>query len=276
MGGDTMLGEEGSCQQDLAIKGVARVPVLLESASMIEIPLWRLGLSLIPILLVGWISFRWGGGAGSLSVATGRMVLQLFAIGYVLSFLFGIQSPWVTLGVVSFMILISAWISIRTVRERRWASYRDALLAIGVGGGLIYLLVIFGVIAVEPWYEPKYAISLSGMVFANAMTAVTLSAERFDAERMSGKSAVHARNTAWNAALIPQINTFLAVGLVALPGIMTGQVIAGANPMEAVRYQIMVMSMVMGSAGFAVAIFLSQRVRSLAISGEEAERQRRR
>ena len=114
------------------------------------------------------------------------------------------------------------------------------------------------------------------MVFANAMTAVTLSAERFDAERMSGKSAVHARNTAWNAALIPQINTFLAVGLVALPGIMTGQVIAGANPMEAVRYQIMVMSMVMGSAGFAVAIFLSQRVRSLAISGEEAERQRRR
>jgi len=276
MGGDTMLGEEVSCQQDLAIKGVARVPVLLKNASMIEIPLWRLGLSLIPILLVGWISFRWGGGAGSLSVATGRMVLQLFAIGYVLSFLFGIQSPWVTLGVVSFMILISAWISIRTVRERRWASYRDALLAIGVGGGLIYLLVIFGVIAVEPWYEPKYAISLSGMVFANAMTAVTLSAERFDAERMSGKSAVHARNTAWNAALIPQINTFLAVGLVALPGIMTGQVIAGANPMEAVRYQIMVMSMVMGSAGFAVAIFLSQRVRSLAISGEEAERQRRR
>ena len=208
-----MLGEEVSCQQDLAIKGVARVPVLLKNASMIEIPLWRLGLSLIPILLVGWISFRWGGGAGSLSVATGRMVLQLFAIGYVLSFLFGIQSPWLTLGVVIFMILISAWIAIRTVKERRWSSYRDALLAIGIGGGLIYLLVIFGVIAVDPWYEPKYAISLSGMVFANAMTAVTLSAERFDAERMSGKSAVHARNTAWNAALIPQINTFLAVGL---------------------------------------------------------------
>ena len=108
---------------------------------MIEIPLWRLGLSLIPILLVGWISFRWGGGAGSLSVATGRMVLQLFVIGYVLSFLFVIQSPWVTLGVVSFMILISAWISIRTIKEQRWASYRDALLAIGVGGGLVLSLI---------------------------------------------------------------------------------------------------------------------------------------
>ena len=100
------------------------------------------------------------------------------------------------------------------------------------------------------------------MVFANAMTAVTLSAERFDSELRSGKSVVHARNTSWNAALIPQINSFLAVGLVSLPGIMTGQVIAGADPMEAVRYQIMVMSMVMGSAGFAVAIFLMRRTHS--------------
>ena len=233
---------------------------------MIEISLWRLGFALIPILMVGWISLRWGGGAGSLWVATGRMVLQLFAIGYVLSFLFGIRSPWVTLGVVTFMIVISSWISIRTVREQRWASYRDALLAIGLGGGLVYILVIFAVIAVEPWYEPKYAISLSGMVFANAMTAVTLSAERFDAERRSGKNVIHARNTAWNAALIPQINAFLAVGLVSLPGIMTGQVIAGADPMEAVRYQIMVMSMVMGSAGFAVAIFLLRRTQSAAVA----------
>ena len=99
------------------------------------------------------------------------------------------------------------------------------------------------------------------MIFANAMTAVTLSAERNDAERKGGGSREHARNTAWNAALIPQVNTFLAVGLVALPGIMTGQVIAGADPMEAVRYQIMVMAMVMGSAGLAVAIFLVRRVR---------------
>ena len=235
--------------------------MLSKNGFMIEIPLWRLGLSLVPILLVGWISFRWGAGAGSLSVATGRMVLQLFVIGYALSFLFVIQNPGVTLGVVAFMILISAWISIRTIKQQRWASYRDALLAIGVGGGLVYLLVIFGVVAVDPWYDPKYAISLSGMVFANAMTAVTLSAERFDAEIRSGKDSVHARNTAWNAALIPQINSFLAVGLVSLPGIMTGQVIAGADPMEAVRYQIMVMSMVMGSAGFAVAIFLKRRTR---------------
>ena len=73
---------------------------------------------------------------------------------------------------------------------------------------------------------------------------------------------VNARNTAWNAALIPQVNSFLAVGLVSLPGMMTGQILANADPLEAVRYQIMVMAMVMGSAGLAVAVFLVRRVRS--------------
>ena len=236
---------------------------------MIEIPLWRLGLSLLPIIVIGWITVRWGGRGGTLSIATARMVVQLFAVGYVLSFLFGVKDPWVTLGVVAFMIVVSSWIAIRTVKEARWESYWDALLAIGIGGGIIYILVIFGVIAAQPWYEePKYAISLSGMIFANAMTAVTLSAERFDAERQGGAGLEGARNTAWNAALIPQVNSFLAVGLVALPGIMTGQLMAGANPMEAVRYQIMVMAMVMGSAGLAVAIFLVRRVqRERAVAG---------
>ncbi|MBJ07039.1 MAG: hypothetical protein CMO40_08010 [Verrucomicrobiaceae bacterium] len=234
---------------------------------MIEIPLSGLSLSLLPILVVGWITWRWGGRTTILTVATGRMVVQLFLIGYVLSFLFGVRSPWVALGVVVFMIAISSWIAIRTVQLRRWESYWNALLAIGTGGGIVYVLVIFGVIGVDPWYEPKYAISLAGMVFANAMTAVTLSAERYDAERTAGRDTEHARNTAWNTALIPQVNSFLAVGLVALPGIMTGQVLAGADPMDAVRYQIMVMAMIMGSAGLAVAIFLLLRVRAEGSAG---------
>ena len=113
--------------------GIARVGMLSEDAAMIEITLGRLALSLLPILVVGWISYRWSGRTGTLSLATGRMVVQLFLIGYVLSFLFGVRSPWVALGVVLFMIAVSAWIAIRTVRVRRWDSYRDALLAIGIG-----------------------------------------------------------------------------------------------------------------------------------------------
>lgn len=238
---------------------------------MIEIPLWRLTLLLIPLACVGWFAWRWGSHRGELAIATARMVVQLLVVGYLLTFLFGAGSPWISLGIVAFMVAVSSWIAIRTVHTDRAAALQDALLAIGVGGGLVFVLVIFGVLELRPWFEPRYVIPLAGMVFANAMTAVTLSSERFDAERNNGAELLTARNTAWNAALIPQVNSFLAVGLVALPGMMTGQILAGANPLIAVRYQIMVMAMVMGSAGLAVAIFLARRVGRLHRTGGRAK-----
>ena len=226
---------------------------------MIEIPLWRLALSLLPLLVVGWIFFRWGGRSGEFAIATARMVVQLLLVGYLLVLLFEIESPWVSLGIVSFMIAVSSWIAIRTVKERRLQVYEDALLAIGLGGGAVFALVLFGVLALDPWYEARYVIPLAGMIFANAMTAVTLSAERFESELKGGRKVDEARKVAWNAALIPQVNSFLAVGLVSLPGMMTGQILAGTSPLDAVRYQIMVMAMIMGSAGIAVAVFLVRR-----------------
>lgn len=226
---------------------------------MISIPLLQLALSLLPIFFVGWISYRWSRHGGELALATARMVVQLLAVGYVLVLLFKVENPWAGLGVVSFMIAVSSWIAIRTIKRLRWRAYGDALLAIGVGGGAIFVLVVLGVLRLEPWYQARYVIPLAGMIFSNAMTAVTLSAERFDAERLGGREVKDARSVAWNAALIPQVNSFLAVGLVALPGMMTGQILAGASPLDAVRYQIMVMAMVMGSAGLAVALFLTRR-----------------
>lgn len=97
---------------------------------------------------------------------------------------------------------------------------------------------------------------MAGMIFSNSMTAVTLAADRFERERSSGMEYAEARSNAWNTALIPQINALLAVGLVALPGMMTGQILSGVDPLLAVRYQIVVMAMVLQSAGFSVALFL--------------------
>jgi putative ABC transport system permease protein len=228
---------------------------------VIEVSLWRLALLLIPLVMVGWVSFRWVGKSGELVVATGRMVVQLLLVGYVLMWLFQVDGPWVTLGVVGFMILVSSWIAVRTVKSMKGKAFVDAVMAIMIGGGSVFALVLFGVLGLDPWYEPRYAIPLAGMIFANAMTAVTLSAERFDAEREGGKDVLGARNAAWNAALIPQVNSFLAVGLVSIPGMMTGQIIAGAEPHHAAHYQIMVMGMIFGAAGLAVAIFLTRVVR---------------
>ena len=99
-------------------------------------------------------------------------------------------------------------------------------------------------------------IPLAGMVFANAMYSVSLAAERYYSERTEGFNAVTARNKAMQAALIPVINALFAVGLVSLPGMMTGQILSGVSPLIAVRYQIMVMLMIFSSAGISTALFL--------------------
>lgn len=213
---------------------------------------------LIPLAIVGLVMWKWSGGVADLLISTGRMVVQLLAVGYFLVFLFESEAWWLHFLVVLFMVGVSAAIAIRTVKSDRLPAYRDALLSIGLGGGGVFTLVLFAVLGMRS-FEARYAIPIAGMIFANAMTAVTLAAERFEAEKANGKAGENARVVAWNASLIPQINSFLAVGLVSLPGMMTGQILAGASPLDAVRYQIMVMAMVMGSAGISVFIFLRKR-----------------
>jgi putative ABC transport system permease protein len=95
------------------------------------------------------------------------------------------------------------------------------------------------------------------MVFATAMTAVSLAAERLYAELGHGLRWEEARLTAYHAAMIPVINSLFAVGLVSLPGMMTGQILSGVSPLIAARYQIMVMCMIFASAGISTAIFLT-------------------
>ena len=94
------------------------------------------------------------------------------------------------------------------------------------------------------------------MIFANAMNAVSLAAERFAAERSDGTDYATARNAAFQTALIPLINSLLAVGLVSLPGMMTGQILSGVSPLLASRYQIVVMCMIFGSSGISAACYL--------------------
>ena len=100
-------------------------------------------------------------------------------------------------------------------------------------------------------------VPLAGMIFANSMNAVSLAAERFEAERDRDVGYIEARSTALQASLIPIINSLFAVGLVSLPGMMTGQILSGVSPFIAARYQIVVMCMIFGSAGISSAIYLA-------------------
>jgi putative ABC transport system permease protein len=112
------------------------------------------------------------------------------------------------------------------------------------------------VIDIEPWFSPRYVVPLAGMIFAGAMNTVSLAAERFQAEIDKGIPYIAARRTALQASLIPVINSLFAVGLVSLPGMMTGQILSGISPLIAAKYQIVVMTMLFGASGISAALYL--------------------
>lgn len=224
------------------------------------IPLVRLLAAFAPTLLLLAILRRWSLGAGSALYANGRMLLQLLAVGYVLTLVFETDEPAIVVAVVAVMIGASSWIALRPLRDRGVGSYLQVLVAISASGVVMLAIVSQVVLDLPRWFEPHIVVPLGGMIFANTMNTVSLSAERFEAERSRDVDLLEARNTALDAALIPQINGLLAVGLVSLPGMMTGQILSGVDPLVAVRYQIMVMCMVFGSAGLGAALYLQLRV----------------
>ena len=119
------------------------------------------------------------------------------------------------------------------------------------------ILVTQGVLQLDPWYLPSYMIPLAGMIFASSMNSVSLAGERLEAELKRGLEYENARNIAIQASLIPIVNSLFAVGLVSLPGMMTGQILSGVSPFIAARYQIMVMCMLFGATGISSALFLT-------------------
>ncbi len=210
---------------------------------------------LLPIILVTSVYIAWQGKPSEILIASGRMLVQLVAVGYVLVSIFENPSPWTSLLIVSVMLFVAAWIAIRPVQHHK-GYLIPAILALAGSVFLHLLISLVFVLKAETWYQPQIFIPLAGMYFANTMNAISLSAERYHAELHNHKSREEARLTAFHAAMIPQINSLLAVGLVALPGMMTGQILSGVSPLIAVRYQIMIMAMVLGAAGVGAALML--------------------
>ena len=184
------------------------------------------------------------------------MLAQLFAVGYVLTHIFQTNQAWVILLVLAVMLAAASWIALGPVRQYRGLLYSKAWLAIAAGAGICLALISQQVLGLEPWFKPRYIVPLGGMSFSVAMNAVSLSAERFVAETSQGAEYLTARQAGMRAALIPITNSLLSVGLVSLPGMMTGQILAGTDPLIAARYQIMVMGMMFGSGGLSAACFL--------------------
>lgn len=241
--------------QSLKPKSPMSASILHLAAHLISLE--RLAIALIPVAAVFLILNAWSLNIRTSLAAMSRMLLQLLLLGYVLVYIFDSDTPWIVLLVLTGMLMAASWISLRVSVQHRRQMLPRVLLSVAVGGGLTLIIITQGVLQLDPWYDPRALIPLAGMIFSNCMNSISLAVERFYAERSRGVEYIAARKTGLEAALIPITNSLFAVGLVSIPGMMTGQVLAGIEPLIAARYQIMVMCMMFASSGLSASLCLS-------------------
>ena len=223
---------------------------------MKTIPLLQLLYMIIPLGVVGFFYAKWVDKKDEIILATLRMSVQLLLVGYVLTLLFTTNSLWLLSFLVMVMIVSASLIVRRNMRHRDWRTFVVVFGSIGLMGSVNLAWVLWVVLDLDNHFEPRFIIPLAGMIYANAMNAISLCAERYEKEKERAQSHESARSIAFKASMMPQINSFLAVGIVSLPGTMTGQILSGVDPLIAVRYQIVVMAMILSSGAMSNIMYL--------------------
>ena len=210
-----------------------------------------------------------------LLIAGVRCALQLALVGLVLTKLFELVSPWWTsLAALAMVLFAGREIMARQERgfEPLWA-YGIGTSAMLMAASLVTVFALTSAVKPEPWYDPRYALPLLGMIMGNTMTGIALGLQRLTEGARQQRPGIEAllclgatrrkamlpvTRQALTTALMPIINSLAATGLVALPGMMTGQILAGVEPLEAVKYQLMIMFMIAGGTtlGAVTAVFV--------------------
>ena len=211
-----------------------------------------------------------------LLVAAARALVQLLLVGYLLVWIFSVGSP--TLVAAAFLIMTLAAARAAVKRPSRWfrGMYPRVLVTLMLTGAATTATATHVILAVEPWYQPRYFLPLLGMVFGNSLTGISLCLdqllEALDERRGRIEVALALGASSWEASrdvvlgavrrgMIPIINTMSVAGVVSLPGMMTGQILAGAEPLQAVAYQVVVLFMIAAATalGSILAALLVQR-----------------
>ena len=224
--------------------------------TLTAISLQGLAIAVLPAAVVIGILFRWSADGKTAIIATLRMLVQLLLIGYVLIYIFETDRPVFIIAVLTVMITVASWIAIRPLQKKQPQMYFNSLVAISIGSLPTLALVSQFVIDVQPWFSPRFVVPLAGMIFAGSMNTVSLAAERLQSEIDNKTPYIEARRIALQASLIPITNSLFAVGLVSLPGMMTGQILSGISPLVAAKYQIVVTTMLFGASGISAAVYL--------------------
>jgi putative ABC transport system permease protein len=224
------------------------------------------------IVLDGVLSIALGLGLHrQLGVAAARMVVQLVLIGFILRAVFAIASPWVTLAVVLAMIAISGREVAARPEQRlhRLGNYTIGMTAVSIATVLTAVLALTTAIRPSPWYDARYAIPLAGIVLGNVLNAGSIALDNMLGGVVRERAAIEARlalgetfrqaiqglaRQSLRRALLPAVNQMSAAGIITLPGVMTGQIMAGMDPMEAAKYQILLLFLLSGGSALGAGV----------------------
>lgn len=206
-------------------------------------------------------------------IASTRMTIQLTIMGYILMFVFKNPSWWLTSLMIIIMISFAIYNSIKRVKFKMSKELKVIIaLSMAFGALLTATFFIVVVLNVSPWFNPQYFIPISGMIVGNSMTGIALGANKlcsdFEDKRseienslMLGASPVAATraivNNAFDTAILPTMNNMLTMGIVSLPGMMTGQILSGTFPLTAIKYQIGILLAILGSTAISTVLFVT-------------------
>lgn len=197
-----------------------------------------------------------------LIVSSLRMTIQLVITGYVLIYVFDNSSYIYTIGIIILMECFAIYNIFKQV-NLELSNNLKRIIAFSIVVGTLIPLVFFSalVIKVSPWYDPRYIIPITGMIIGNSMTGVSLGVVRLVSDMNSKRGLIETAlmlgatpkvasreivDNAFDSAILPTINSMVGIGIVFLPGMMTGQILSGTSPITAIEYQIVIMLAILG------------------------------
>ncbi len=204
-------------------------------------------------------------------IASLRMVSQLLLLGYILEWIFALQNVFMILCLALMMATIASVSAVNRTKRRFGKIYWSSFVSVVSSSFFVTSIALAGIVQVEPWYNPQYFFPLLGMVLGNTLNGISLALDRFMEDLSMRQNQIESLlaigATRWEAAhgsvkeaartgMIPIINSMMVMGIVSLPGMMTGQILAGALPLDAVYYQIVIVFMIASASALGVILII--------------------
>ena len=207
-------------------------------------------------------------------VSSVRMTLQLILVGYLLVYIFNNPNPFVTMGIIALMEVFAIYTVFKKFKNQLSKALKQVIAAsmlMGTLSCLVYFLLV--VVRISPWYDPQYFIPIAGMIVGNAMTGISLGVKSLVEGMTIQRAAVEEAlilgatprdaskdiiNSSFDSAILPTINSMVGMGIVFLPGMMTGQILSGTVPTTAISYQIAIMLGILGAVSLTVFMMLQR------------------